>query len=126
MGYKVRLIISTCQKASFFAEGLEKTLDEMGVDLDEVEVLRINSGATKYTNAILKKYDLYDRCRRAYCPGCKNLPREHNQFKYLPALIVDGKVMKYGSFPGKSELKELFQSDETLIVNQSEAFLRTL
>jgi len=77
---EILVLGSHCMKSSYYRDVVQKIVDEMKLEIHGVEV----------------------GCSNSYCPGCNfvNLGKEE---KYTPALVIDGKLVAYSSFPSQEE-----------------------
>jgi len=96
---EILVLGSECMKSSYYRDMVQAIVDEMNLNITVKKI--INSDE-------IEKYGVEVGCSNSYCPGCNfvNIGKEEH---YTPALVIDGKVLAYSSFPSKQEFETLLK-----------------
>ena len=90
---EILVLGSHCMKSSYYRDVVQKIVDEMKLEIHVEKII---------DSAKIENFGVEVGCSNSYCPGCNfvNLGKEE---KYTPALVIDGKLVAYSSFPSQEE-----------------------
>lgn len=97
---------SPCARTMVFAETVREVLSDLKLDADVK--IRIFEYADEKDPMLLEN-GLEYRCRVVYCPGCSFHPPRPDT-KFLPALMVDGKLLAHSGVPADEDCKKAIKA----------------
>ena len=113
MKHNVVILGSECARVDYYAELVKERVEAVGISGDDYELRRIRCSGVSNTGdneglEMLERFGLSDRCTIGYCAGC-NFQQSYGDERYMPALIIDDKVVLDSCFPKSDQLDEVLK-----------------
>lgn len=98
----IKLICSICTRNDYYCGLIEETAKDLGLEYTLEKV---------HYQPKMKEHHLFNRCTITYCPGCNNLNKVPKygdaSAKYMPALVINDKIVLHSCVPSKEALKDI-------------------
>lgn len=113
MKHDVVILGSDCARVDYYAEVVQERAELLGFVEEDCVIRRLRCSGIHAAGSdegleMLERFGLNDRCTIGYCAGC-NFQQSYGDEKYMPALIIDGRLVLHSCFPGRDALDEVMK-----------------